>query len=340
MPHLDTLRETRTLTSVAFTRLLTWLDDGVDSGGATYLLYDGVRAEIDPKDPVLAAALRLDGASPRAVSSGLLNAFPLVAPIRPIRISGVGAATSYLPAEFPVGSLARTTDSRGDQLYVVLPEGLQPISAVTADIIRYGNPESAAAREPAVLSPARLGQLPIVRVLGVDDYPATALNLVSAESAPVVCMSWERRVGDASATTRVLLGNRLPLSTDAQPVQLAGADGTGPGVDAVYLKPGTGEYVQAANPGSGPALGDLFYVSDLGLRFPVTDPSTAAILGLAGVRESRDVPEHAQPAPWPILSLLPAGPRLSREAALIAHDGMAADPAGRAVSPATAGPRF
>ena len=262
-----------------------------------------------------------------------MNAFPLVAPIRPIRIDGIGTTTSYLPAEFPVGSLARTTDSRGDQLYVVLSQGLQPISAETADIIRYGNPESAAAREPAMISPARLGGLPIVHVLGVDDYPSTALNVVSADSAPVVCMSWERRAGDAAATTSVLLGNRLPLPVDAQPVQLASADGPGPGVDAVYLKPGTGEYVQAANPGSGPALGDLFYVSDLGLRYPVKDAATAAILGLVGVRESRNVPEHAEAAPWPILSLLPPGPRLSQEAALIAHDGMAADPAGVAVTP-------
>ena len=303
------------------------------SGGRTYLLYDGVRAEIDPSDPVLTAALRLDGAPPRDVSVGLLNAFPLVAPIRPIRIDGIGAATSYLPADFPVGSLARTTDSRGGQLYVVLSQGLQPISAETADIIRYGNPESTAASEPAVISPARLGRLPVVHVLGVDDYPSTALDLVSTDSAPVVCMSWERRVGDASASTRVLLGNRLPLPLDAQPVQVASADGSGPGIDAVYLKPGTGGYVQAANPGSGPALGDLFYVSDLGLRYPVKDAATAAILGLVGVRESRDVPEHAQPAPWPILSLLPPGPRLSQDAALIAHDGMAADPAGVAVSP-------
>jgi DNA-directed RNA polymerase specialized sigma24 family protein len=37
VPQLDTLREERTLTSVAFSRLLAWLDDGVDSGGATYL---------------------------------------------------------------------------------------------------------------------------------------------------------------------------------------------------------------------------------------------------------------------------------------------------------------
>ncbi|WP_193047697.1 type VII secretion protein EccB [Mycolicibacterium baixiangningiae] len=301
------------------------------SGNATYLLYDGVRAAIDASDPVLTAALRLDGVPPREVSLGLLNAFPLVAPIRSIRIDGIGAATSYLPPEFPVGSLARTTDSRGDQLYVVLAEGLQPVSVATADIIRYGNPESAAAREPSVISPARLGQLPVVHLLGVDDYPAAAPDLVSADSAPVVCMSWERRVGSASASTRVLLGNRLPLPHEAQPVQVASADGAGPGVDAVYLKPGTGEYVQAANQGSGPALGDLFYVSDLGLRFPVKDAATAAILGLAGVRESRDGPEHAQPAPWPILSLLPPGPRLSQQAAMIAHDGMAADPAGQAI---------
>lgn len=306
------------------------------SGGTTYLLYDGVRAEIDPRDQDLAAALRLTGVPPRDVSVGLLNAFPLVAPIRPIRVDGIGAPTSYLPAEFPVGSLARSTDSRGDQLYVVLAQGLQPISAETADIIRYGNPESAAAREPAVISPARIGRLPVVHVLAVDDYPSTALDVVSADDAPVVCMSWERRVGDASASTRVLLGNRLPLPQDAQPVQVASADGSGPGVDAVYLKPGTGEYVQAANLGSGPALGDLFYVSDVGLRYPVKDAATASILGLSGVRESRDLPEHAQPAPWPILSLLPTGPRLSQEAALIAHDGMGADPAGTVIS--TAGP--
>ena len=299
------------------------------SGGGTFLLYDGVRAAIDPTDPVLTAALRLDGVQPRDVSFGLLNAFPLVAPIQPIRIDGVGAATSYLPAEFPVGSLVRTTDSRGEQLYVVLPEGLQPISVETADIIRYGNPESAAAREPAVISPARLGQLPVVHRLAVDDYPADALNLMSADAAPVACMSWERRLGDAAASTRVLLGNRLPLPTDAQPVQVVSADGAGPGVDAVYLEPGTGEYVQASNPGPGPALGDLFYVSDLGLRFPVKDPATAAVLGLTGVSESRDVPAHAQPAPWPILSLLPPGPWLSQDAALVAHDGMTADPAGQ-----------
>jgi DNA-directed RNA polymerase specialized sigma24 family protein len=37
VPQLDTVREERTLTPQAFKKLLAWLDDGVDSGGATYL---------------------------------------------------------------------------------------------------------------------------------------------------------------------------------------------------------------------------------------------------------------------------------------------------------------
>ena len=37
MPPANTLREDQGLTSIAFTRLLEWLDDGVDSHGGSYL---------------------------------------------------------------------------------------------------------------------------------------------------------------------------------------------------------------------------------------------------------------------------------------------------------------
>ncbi len=37
VPSTQTLREERALTSLAFTRLLEWLDDGVDSQGERYL---------------------------------------------------------------------------------------------------------------------------------------------------------------------------------------------------------------------------------------------------------------------------------------------------------------
>src|SRR5262249_41614751 len=60
------------------------------AGEATFAVYDGVRAEIDPANPVLVNALRLGDSHIRVVSPGLLNAIPLVDPIVPITIPGAG----------------------------------------------------------------------------------------------------------------------------------------------------------------------------------------------------------------------------------------------------------
>jgi type VII secretion protein EccB len=302
------------------------------SGDTTYLVYDGVRAPIDPDDPVLRGALRLDDGVVREMSPGLLNSFPMVEPITPIQIQGTGTATSYLPSMYPVGSMLRTVDSRGSHTYVVLQNGLQPVSEATADIIRYGNPRSPATTEPVSITPTVISAAPIVHSLPVEHYPATSPNFVRAESNEVVCMSWQRGVAAAEADGRLLIGHRLPMPSDAEPVRLASADGSGPRLDSVYVKPGTGEYVQATGdaPGSR-ASGQLFYVSDVGLRYQIDDIPTASALGVLGVRKpgENDVP---QVAPWPVLSLLPAGPRLSQEAAMIAHDGMAADPGGAKIA--------
>lgn len=306
------------------------------SGDTTYLVYDGVRAPINPDDPVLRDALRLDDSEVREMSPGLLNSFPMVDPITPIQIQGTGATTGYLPPMYPVGSLLNTVDSRGSHTYVVLQNGLQPVSAATADIIRYGSPRSPATTEPVSVSPTVISAAPIVHSLPVERYPATSPNFVRAASNEVVCMSWQRGNSATEADGRLLVGHRLPMPSDAEPVRLASADGSGPRLDSVYVKPGTGEYVRATGdaPGSR-APGQLFYVSDVGLRYQISDLPTAAALGVLGVHRpgENDAP---QVAPWPVLSLLPAGPRLSQEAAMIAHDGMAADPGGtKIVAPAS-----
>jgi type VII secretion protein EccB len=304
------------------------------AGGTIYLVYNGVRAAIDPADPILRNALRLADSEIREVSPGLLNSFPLVEPIVPISIPGVEEPTSYLPEIYRVGSVLKTVDSRGDHLYVVLREGLQPISAATADIIRYGNPQSPTASEPTGISPALVNGAPIVHTLAVDHYPAAPSRFVHIDPDRVVCMSWQRNNSAAAAATRLLVGNRLPLPNDAQPVRLATADGGGPGLDSVYLKPGTGEYVQATGvePDSR-ASGQLFYINDLGVRFHVKDEAAAAALGVVGVKSPGGSNETAQPAPWPVLALLPPGPELSQQAALIAHDGIAADAGGHQITP-------
>jgi type VII secretion protein EccB len=217
-------------------------------------------------------------------------------------------------------------------MYVVLPEGLQPISVATADIIRYSGSAPVAVDEPREVSPALVSAVPVVHSLPTDTYPSASPQIVDTESAQVLCMAWQDANGAARAATRLLVGQRLPVPRQAAPLRLASADGSGPGLDSVYLTPGTGKFVQVtgAEPDS-KARGQLFYVCDTGVRFLVKDLSAAAALGVAGVHNDAQHSDAPQLAPWPIISLLPPGPALSPEAALIAHDGMRADPNGQTV---------
>ncbi len=295
-----------------------------EMGGTSYLIYDGVRAAIDMSNPVLLNGLHLQGAVARTVSLGLLNSFPLVRPITPVTIDGLGEPGSVLGPDYPVGSMVKTVDSRGEHLYVVLRDGLQPISPATADIIRYGAADGVA--EPRDIAPAALAAVPIVHRLPVDHYPSVSPQIVPTDPDRVVCMGWQRAGSAAQATLRLLVGHRLPVPDDAQAVGLATADGNGPGVDSVYLVPGAGEYVQAT--GGAPdseSPGQLFYVSDTGLRYHIKDFPTADALGVTGVEVPDGLANAPLKAPWSVLSLLPAGPELSQEAALVAHDGMAAN---------------
>lgn len=302
--------------------------------GITYLVYGGVRAQINPGDLILHNALRLGDSEIREVSPGLLNSFPLVDPIAPIVIDGVAEPTSYLPETYRVGEIVRTVDSHGDQLYVLLREGLQPISSVTADIIRYSNPGSPTQSQPIDISPALVTGVPVVHNLRVDHYPAASPRFVRTDPERVVCMSWQRGNSAAEPTTRLLVGRRLPLPNDAQPLRLATADGAGPGLDTVYLKPGTGEYVQGSGDGAdGGTFGPLFYVNELGVRYHIADEQAATALGVTGIKRSGSATAVPQAAPWVVLALLPPGPELSQQAALIAHDSMAADVNGRKITP-------
>lgn len=303
------------------------------SGDTVYLIYDGKRAAIDPRDTVVVNALHLQDVYPRPISPGLLNAFPLEQPIRSVSIDGAGAPAPYLPDPYRIGSMITTSDSTGEQLYVVLRDGLQKISDATADIIRYGDPadDPHGVRE---VSPSLVSNAPIVHTLPVDHYPTVSPQIVNLEPDRVACMSWQHAKTAAQATLRLLVGHRLPIPTTALPVRLASADGTGPGIDWVYLKPGTGEYVEATGSAEDSrAAGQLFYVADTGLRYHIKDLPTAAALGVTGIIEPETNVMRPQPAPWSVLSLLPAGPDLSQEAALVAHDALPADPGGVKVDP-------
>lgn len=275
--------------------------------GEQWLLYtvrrDGalrpVRARVT-ESPAVRRVLGLEGVQPRPVSPGLFNAFPAEPELAVPPIAGRGSPGPGPLRDIPVGTVIRSVgvdDSRA--YFVVLADGVQPLTAPAAEILRGA--DAASPESVRQVSPGVLTAVAVIRRLPVTGFPAAVPELIAADA--VLCRAWQStRSPGAPSEERLIATPHLPLPPGAQVVALAAADGDGPGLDGVYLQPGTGEHAAVT--------GGSFYVTDTGIRHRVADDETAGVLGL---------PPAAR-APWPVLSLLPAGPDLDRTAALVARD--------------------
>ncbi|MFE7741430.1 type VII secretion protein EccB [Nocardia sp. NPDC057455] len=301
----------------------------VRRGDKTYLVYDGKRAEVDPANSVMTRALDLKSHRPRPVGTGLLGATTQVPALSPPQIPRAGEPGPGPLSNIPIGGVISVSGVGPDgspALYVVLAEGLQPVSAFTAQVIRYA--DSHGMREIATMPPDVLDRLPVVRQLPLDDFPVRTPRILPAEDAPVACVAWakspgtvpgqsEDNVGDGPgerAAVSLLVGTRLPIAESAQAVELSTSDRVGDRVDAVYLAPGSGEFVQVTGmePGS-PRRDSLFYVADTGVRYGIPDAATANVLGLGSTPRL---------APWAIIGQMVPGPTLSARDALVSHDAL------------------
>ncbi|MEV6771353.1 type VII secretion protein EccB [Nocardia sp. NPDC051030] len=288
----------------------------------TYLIYDNHRAQLDMNDRAVVDALDIRGRTPRPISEGMLNAIPEVLPIIPPQIVDAGAPPSYSIGDHRIGDVVQVrTDSK---YYVILADGLQSVSPLTADIIR--NAYRSPAADNYIAQADRTGA-PVSSALRVSEYPSAAPTLVDGKDEPVDCLSWnpvdsaDKADGSKHADLTVLTGHAVPIPDRAKLVPLAQSDGNGPNVDSFYSKPGAGAYVQATGIEPDSQRHDsLFFISDYGVRYGIKDLEAAKALGMD--------PESVrpEPAPWPIIGLLAPGPTLSRQAAMVAHDGVAPDP--------------
>ncbi|WP_027501826.1 type VII secretion protein EccB [Rhodococcus sp. UNC363MFTsu5.1] len=295
----------------------------------TYLVYDGKRARIDPGNRAVSLAFGLDGVEPRPVSPGLLAAIPEAPAISPPVIEGAGGLPGYSLQGKTVGSVVRVQDAQETKSYVVLRDGLQRISQATEDLIRYSDSQGSAGTDS--VTPDVVSRAPQANDLAVSTFPAVVPEIVDIDSRPVSCLSW-RPIGGADesggglrATVDVITGNAIPLPHGAEMVALAQADGTGPNADTAYLKPGSGGLVHTTGiDPSSERKGALFFVADTGVRYGVENVETAKVLGFT---------DGSASAPWSIVGMLPPGPMLGREAAFLAHDGVAPDDQPVDVSP-------
>ncbi|WP_079462293.1 type VII secretion protein EccB [Mycobacteroides abscessus] len=305
-------------------------------GDETDLIYNGHRTPIDLADKSVTLAVGLDTSSPPPVplSRGLHDA---LVPTPQLVVPVIPAAGTPFPPEWPlppqtvIGSLikVRQVDGSEDQLYVVLPDGLQRISHVTAAILRNADPNAPA--QPTEVPASALPSIPQSTALDIGFHPTKPLKLVDPVANPVLCQSWVMDRQDPQARITLLSGRALPLPPDqrSRTTTLITKDPNGTTADNVYVRAGTGWLVQiSGGVPAAPTAESSWWISDKGIRFGLADSGNAAD---ASPQKSLGLTMPPLPIPWPVLKLLPQGLPLSRDDALLGHDGLQPDGQPRAV---------
>ncbi len=279
----------------------------VSHDASVWLLFDDrgvpVRARVETSRAEVTRALGVEQVDPRPVSAAFLDTFPVRPPLDVPDIAGRGDPG---PLGARIGSVIRSSTVDGSFAYrVVLRDGVQQIPATAADMLRAADLDGdATVRDVA---PGELTSVPSVDSLPLGHFPARAPRVVDR---PQLCRTWSRARGERIAAESMTAVDVPPV--DGVPVRLASADGSGPRLDAVYLRPGTAEHVAVTGSRADSALaGQRFLVADTGVRYRLAGDGAGPSLGLG---------DEPPLVPWSVLSLLPVGPELSRAAALVVRD--------------------
>lgn len=278
-------------TSAPATQPMLLVAAASDPTAPSYLIYDGRRAAVDLGDPAVVRALRLDSVVPLPVSAGLLNLIPETTAIT---TPSVPSGPTVLEG-FTAGSVVVV----GAEYFVLLPDGVQRIGQVAADLLRSA--DSRDDTQPVAVAPDVMARLPVVESLAVTTFPdAVSAAPTGAAGPTTVCARWSPDGATASWLT-----DSLPASSTTA---LAQADGSGPAVDGIHLPGNRSAFVTVAG---------LHLVTGTGVSFGIADETAAEHLGLTA---------PAVPAPSAVLRLLPRGPELSRTNALVAYDTVGVGP--------------
>ncbi|MDZ4265711.1 MAG: type VII secretion protein EccB [Mycobacterium sp.] len=282
-----------------------------------WLVTDAGRHAIDLSDRAVTSAVGIPvTARSTPISEGLFNALPNAGPWRLPAIPGAGAPNSVgLPPELVIGSVFKTvTDSSeqtDEQNYVVLPNGVAKVNDTTAAALRATN--SYGMVSPPSMEPSAVAR--VVEQVYNSPLPDAPMDVLLRQETPTLCWAWQREPGDQAPKTTVIAGRRLPLPASALTtgIRQIGGDAT------VHID--GGQFIQLQSPD--PRYGEsIYYIDPQGVRYGLPDADTASKLGLTAPRT----------APWQVVSLLIDGPVLSKEAALVEHDTLPADPNPRKVN--------
>lgn len=287
--------------------------------GQAYVIAGGVRMAVDLSERAVTGPLGLDaGTPPVELSQALVDAIPAGRPLLVPVVPRAGEPTTLnLGVPAVVGSVVVSQDvaSGRDQFYVVLADGVQPVSSVVAAMIRQR--DSFGAEQPPRVSPDVLGDIAEREVLDVAGYPAEPLKVINWRAEPVLCVAWERGVSDRQARQRVLVGRALPVTADQEshlvPLVVSAKD-RGAVADQVLLSGSAATFVSTTGASADSARREtMWLISESGVRYGI--PFDGDSMNALGLNTGQ-----LRLAPWPLLRIWPAGPELSRQAAMTKHD--------------------
>jgi type VII secretion protein EccB len=287
--------------------------------GQTYVITNGVRMPVDLSDRAVTDPVGLeDAGAPVELSQAILDAVPAGRPLVVPAVPRAGEpSTVNVGTPMVNGSVVVSQDvaSGNDQFYVILPDGVQPVSSVVAAMLRQR--DSFGTSQPPRISPDVLGDVPVRDALDVTGYPAEPLKVVDWRADPVLCVAWERGATDRQARQRLLVGRALPVAAEQEshlvPLVIGNED-KGTLADQVLLADNPATWVSTTGASADSARREtLWLISESGARYGVPfDDEALQALGLKNVAPRL--------APWPLLRVWPAGPELSRQAAMTMHD--------------------
>lgn len=291
------------------------------SSNREYLIYhvDGipgqphtttVKAQVNSADKAILDVYGLKNATPRTISTHMLNAVPEVPELKiPDAPSG---SVGYMRNKYESGDVVkRTIAGQPDQFFVLLPNGKQPITGGAAAVLH-------AAKNSATEIPDSTGTITEApdadesEYLKLDTFPTAVPQPLTFQQAGTSCLSWKNVHGEHHISVTTSKDSPAPKAA----VKLAQFDGQGPKVDYFYMPPGKAAVVRGAANEAGADSGPIFLVSDQGVQYGIKDPATAQGLGV--ISNTNQI----SAGPVSIMRTLPQGDFLDPAQASFVYDSI------------------
>lgn len=256
-----------------------------DSSGAEYVLFDNTKYPVTGKAVLVAFGLGTQ--NPVSAPQEWLAQIPTGPALAAPAIQKMGRpGPAVAGRQTPIGAVFEASAAGSDQYYVLLADGLAPLSRTEAAVltasggtglVQHVSP-SVIAAAPASANRSLLGRLPDLLGGTVDQPSGTALCV--RQTSP----------GSSGSSGGTIITDQ--------------AAEAGPGV---IVPTGTGMIVQPPPPRSGSANQPVYLVTDTGVKYQLTDGNATGALGYTNV--------SPEVMPSLILGLIPSGPALSTAAA-------------------------